>query len=96
MKKVNLLVFIAVVFIATACAQTPAEQNSRTLMVMTHDSFAVSESVVASFEKTKQSGNRLLKVAHVDFRRGVLHDLLEVLPYRPVDVALAFAEVFVD
>ena len=62
MKKGHLLVFIAIVFIATACAQKPSEQNLRTLTVMTHDSFAVSDSVVASFEETNQVKVQFLEV----------------------------------
>jgi thiamine transport system substrate-binding protein len=62
MKKVNILVFIVVALIATACAQKPSEQNLRTLKVMTHDSFAVSDSVVASFEETNNVQVQFLEV----------------------------------
>jgi len=83
MKKVNLLVFIAVVFIATACAQTPAEQNSRTLMVMTHDSFAVSESVVASFEKTYKVQVQFLEVGDTAYQSPLLEDINPVFQLDP-------------
>ena len=51
MKKFSLLVLSFIVLTAGACSQKPDSEETRTLTVMTHDSFAISESVVASFEE---------------------------------------------
>jgi thiamine transport system substrate-binding protein len=51
MKCLFLLSFL--LFLLTACASTPS--GPQTLTVMTHDSFAVSQSVVQSFEKANNA-----------------------------------------
>lgn len=56
MKKNFLTLIILLAFILQACAKSSASLTStpsgpRTLSVMTHDSFAVSESVITQFEK---------------------------------------------
>jgi thiamine transport system substrate-binding protein len=48
MKKLKILIAIFLGFFMTACSQTPEESQS--LTVMTHDSFAVSEGVISDFE----------------------------------------------
>ncbi|MCJ7717837.1 MAG: thiamine ABC transporter substrate-binding protein [Anaerolineales bacterium] len=63
MKKKYLLVFItALLFFTTACAQTPTEGSPRILTVMTHDSFAISEGVVNSFEEANKVQVQFLEV----------------------------------
>jgi thiamine transport system substrate-binding protein len=64
-KKFILFVF-ACTLLLTCCAQPKAEQSptpteGRTLTVMTHDSFAVSEKVVAAFEVENQLKVQFLK-----------------------------------
>ena len=51
MKRIKLLL-VTLIFLMTACAPqaTPAPAEPQTLTIMTHDSFAVSEDVVKSFE----------------------------------------------
>ncbi len=51
MKKLSLLVLVLIVLITEACGSKSITDEVRILTVMTHDSFAVSESVVASFEE---------------------------------------------
>ena len=51
MKKQTILVINLFVLFAAACTPQPKGEDIRTLTVMTHDSFAVSEGVVASFEE---------------------------------------------
>jgi thiamine transport system substrate-binding protein len=51
MRKFSLLVLSIIALTAGACALKPDPDEPRILTVMTHDSFAVSESVVASFEE---------------------------------------------
>jgi len=51
MRKFSLLVLSIIALTAGACTQKPDPDEPRILTVMTHDSFAVSESVVASFEE---------------------------------------------
>jgi len=50
MRKFSLLILSIIVLTAGACSQKPDSEGTLTLTVMTHDSFAVSKSVVASFE----------------------------------------------
>jgi thiamine transport system substrate-binding protein len=50
MKKSLLLVLVFVFALAACAPAVPAESEPATLTVMTHDSFAVSEDVVAAFE----------------------------------------------
>ena len=52
MKKLTLLLFTVVVSLS-ACATKPS--GPQTLTIMTHDSFAVSEEVVKSFEETNNA-----------------------------------------
>jgi thiamine transport system substrate-binding protein len=51
MKKLCLLVLVLIVIFTATCTSNQIRDEVRTLTVMTHDSFAVSESVVASFEE---------------------------------------------
>lgn len=51
MKKLSLLVLVLIVLFTGACGSKSITDEVRILTVMTHDSFAVSESVVASFEE---------------------------------------------
>ena len=52
MKQKYLLINAALALLIVACGgATPTTDNTRTLTVMTHDSFAVSEAVVAKFEE---------------------------------------------
>ena len=51
MKKLSLLFLVFIVLFTGACGSKPITDEVRTLTVMTHDSFAVSKSVVASFEE---------------------------------------------
>ena len=50
MKKLTLLVFVFALTLAACAPAVPAENEPATLTVMTHDSFAISEEVVAAFE----------------------------------------------
>ena len=51
MKKLSFVICVWIVLFTGACGSKPISDEVRILTVMTHDSFAVSESVVASFEK---------------------------------------------
>jgi len=62
MRKFSLLVLSFIVLTAGACAQKPDSEEIRTLTVMTHDSFAISESVVASFEEANGVQVQFLEV----------------------------------
>ena len=62
MKKFSLFVLCFIVLAAGACAQKPDSEEPRILTVMTHDSFAVSESVVASFEEANGVQVQFLEV----------------------------------
>ena len=62
MKKFSLLILSIIVLTAGACAQKPDSEETRTLTVMTHDSFAISESVVASFEEANGVQVQFLEV----------------------------------
>lgn len=51
MKRLFLpLIFLILAILMTACRPEPSLEESRTLTVMTHDSFAISEAVIAQFE----------------------------------------------
>src|SRR5436190_14266471 len=58
MKRITLLLF-SFIFLVTACAPkatpAPTPTGPQTLTVMTHDSFAVSEAVVKSFEQANNA-----------------------------------------
>jgi len=55
--------FACVLFVASACAPAPtlAPAAPRELVVMTHDSFAASESVIQEFEKAQNAKVKILK-----------------------------------
>ena len=59
MKRTGLL-FAGLVFLMASCKATP--EGPRVLTVMTHDSFAISESVVASFEMKNNVDVQFLEV----------------------------------
>ena len=62
MKRIKLLLF-TFVFLFTACAlqATATPTGPQTLTVMTHDSFAVSDTVVKSFEQANNAKVVFLK-----------------------------------
>lgn len=53
--KYHLLLFLALTILLSACTATPKRDEPRTLTVMTHDSFAISEDLVAQFEREHQA-----------------------------------------
>jgi len=62
MKKFSLFILSIIALTTGACAQKPDSEEIRTLTVMTHDSFAISESVVASFEEQNNVQVQFLEV----------------------------------
>ena len=48
--KISNLLLLLFATLVTACTPKTTPASSRTLTVMTHDSFAISESVIAKFE----------------------------------------------
>ena len=63
MRRKMIFVFSALMILLAACAPAaaPAEEGPRTLTVMTHDSFAISEEVAAAFEDEYGVGVEFLK-----------------------------------
>ena len=61
--KRSIMILIAVMGILTACAETngDAPGEPETLLVMTHDSFAISEEVLAQFESENNATVEFLK-----------------------------------
>ena len=59
MKRITLL-FFSLIFIVTACA-SPTPAGPQTLTIMTHDSFAVSDTVVKAFEQANNAKLVFLK-----------------------------------
>ena len=49
-KRSFLLIFIILSILFTACTTKPGTSDQRTLTVMTHDSFSISEALIAEFE----------------------------------------------
>jgi len=46
----RLILLLAAAVVVTACGRSPADSGSRTITLMTHDSFDMSEEVIATFE----------------------------------------------
>jgi len=62
MKRSIQMITAAMVLLISACDLLPAQSENQVLTVMTHDSFAVSESVVSAFEKKYQVEVQFLEV----------------------------------
>ncbi len=62
MKHKLLLAALSSIIVVSACSPTPELPAQRTLTVMTHDSFAISESVLASFEEQHQVQLKFLEI----------------------------------
>ena len=62
MKKFSLLFIVIFVATIASCTSGPELDEAKTLTVMTHDSFAVSESVIDSFEKKHNAQLQFLEV----------------------------------
>ncbi len=62
MKRLILLAAFCLITFASACGSIPGEPDQRILTVMTHDSFSISESVIAYFEEQHQVTVKFLEV----------------------------------
>ncbi len=62
MNRLIQLVVLSTLLVSSACGKMPPEGETRILTVMTHDSFAISESVVQYFEEQNQIKVQFLEV----------------------------------
>lgn len=62
MRKLFLVVFCLFITFLSSCAPEPAQDGPKNLTIMTHDSFAVSESVIDSFEKEHNAQLQFLEI----------------------------------
>jgi len=62
MKRLILFAVFYLITFTSACRPIPGEPDQRILTVMTHDSFSISESVIASFEEQHQVMVQFLEV----------------------------------
>jgi thiamine transport system substrate-binding protein len=96
MKKFSLLILSIIVLTAGACAQKPDSEETRTLTVMTHDSFAVSESVVASFEEQYDVQVQFLEVGDTIDPVFQLDEGYRALPVDFGDVCLNYQKAYFE
>ncbi len=62
MRKIILVVFCLFITVLSSCAPEPAQEGPIKLTIMTHDSFAVSESIIDSFEKEHNAQLQFLEI----------------------------------
>lgn len=62
MNRLIQLMVLSALLVSSACGKMPPEGETRILTVMTHDSFAISESVVQYFEEQNQIKVQFLEV----------------------------------